>query len=78
LMKSGVEILGKKTKECDAEKISEYCFRIVLTEGRNRQIRRMCYKLGFDVVQLKRVRIGKLVLGDLEPGDLLQVNQIER
>lgn len=71
----GVVIMGKKTRPADVERISEHRFRIVLTQGLNRQIRRMCYKLGYQVTLLKRVRIMSLLLGTLEPGD---VSAIER
>jgi 23S rRNA pseudouridine2604 synthase len=66
-MRNGVEIMGKMTLPCEVSEVDEQTFRIVLTQGLNRQIRRMCYKLGYEVVFLLRVRIGNLVLGDLKP-----------
>lgn len=56
-MGNGVKILDTVTKKCEVEQISKYTFRIVLTQGLNRQIRRMCEELGYEVVALKRIRI---------------------
>jgi len=56
-MSKGVPILNTITKPCKVEKISKYVFKIVLIEGLNRQIRRMCEYFNYDVVSLKRVRI---------------------
>lgn len=56
-MSSGVPILDTVTKECKVQQISKYVFRIVLTQGLNRQIRRMCDYLEYDVTALKRTRI---------------------
>lgn len=56
-MGAGVPILDTVTRECEVEQTGAYTFRIVLTQGLNRQIRRMCEYLGYDVVALKRVRI---------------------
>lgn len=52
-------------------------FHIVLTQGLNRQIRRMCTSLGFEVVRLKRIRIMKLMLGSLKPGQYREVTPEE-
>ena len=68
-MGSGVDIMICKTKPCFIEKISEFEFKIVLTEGKNRQIRRMCKALGYLVAQLIRVRIDTIELGNLKPGE---------
>lgn len=57
-MRLGIEIMGKLTKECEVQLIDSQSFRIILTEGRNRQIRRMCYKLGYEVTRLIRIRVG--------------------
>mgnify|MGYP000965311397 CR=1 FL=1 len=54
---SGLPILGTITKKCEVEKIANKKFKIVLTQGLNRQIRRMCEYLNYEVKQLKRVRI---------------------
>jgi 23S rRNA pseudouridine2604 synthase len=56
-MSSGVPILGQVTKKCKVERVSKFVFRIVLVQGLNRQIRRMCEYLGYNVIKLKRVRI---------------------
>ena len=56
-MRQGVPILDTITRKCKVEKISQYNFKIILTQGLNRQIRRMCEYLQYDVVALKRIRI---------------------
>ena len=68
-MGAGVDIMICKTKPCFIEKISEFEFRIILMEGKNRQIRRMCKALGYLVARLIRVRIDTIMLGDLKPGE---------
>lgn len=65
------------TKECKVTRLSENVFDIVLTEGKNRQIRRMAETLGNKVAGLKRVRIMNIVLGDLEPGQTREVTAEE-
>lgn len=67
-MASGIPILGTKTKRCKVSKINEKTFRIILTQGLNRQIRRMCEFLGYGVAGLKRVRIMHIPLGTLKVG----------
>ena len=67
-MSSGVPILGTTTKPCPVDKINDHRFRITLVQGLNRQIRRMCKHLGYDVVKLKRVRIMHVNLGNLATG----------
>ena len=67
-MGNGIPILGTITKNCLVQKISAKKFKIVLTQGLNRQIRRMCEYLGYDVKQLKRVRIMNIKL-DLKIGE---------
>ena len=61
-MASGIPILDTLTKKCEVEQLSKYVFRIVLTQGLNRQIRRMCEYLGYEVVKLKRIRIMNIEL----------------
>ena len=68
-MGAGVDIMICKTKPCFIEKLSEFEFRIILTEGKNRQIRRMCKALGYLVARLIRVRIDTITIGDLKPGE---------
>jgi len=67
-MSSGVEILGRKTKPCKVYKLDKNTFRIILTQGMNRQIRRMCQALGYRVLKLKRIRIMNINLGLLKVG----------
>jgi 23S rRNA pseudouridine2604 synthase len=67
-MASGVRILGTVTKPCKVKRIGAATFRIVLTQGLNRQIRRMCSFFGYKVLRLQRVRIINISLGDLRPG----------
>lgn len=67
-MANGVPILDTVTKPCEIERINNYKFRIILVQGLNRQIRRMCEYLGYNVVALKRVRLINLKLGDLPIG----------
>jgi len=56
-MGNGIPILDTITRNCEVEQINKFTFRIVLTQGLNRQIRRMCEYLGYEVVSLKRIRI---------------------
>lgn len=72
-MGSGVPILDTVTRPCVVEKTGEYAFRIILTQGLNRQIRRMCEALGRQVRTLKRVRIMNLTLGSLKTGEYREV-----
>lgn len=67
-MGSGVNILGVKTKPCDIFQKNETTFIIYLTQGLNRQIRRMCQALEYKVVRLKRIKVMNISLGNLEPG----------
>lgn len=67
-MGDGIPILGTVTKKCQVVQLNEYTFRIVLTQGLNRQIRRMCEFLGYKVSKLKRTRIMNVSLGNLPTG----------
>jgi 23S rRNA pseudouridine2604 synthase len=67
--------MGQKTLPCKVKLVDEYTFSIILIQGLNRQIRRMCYKLGYEVVSLKRIRIGSLLLGDLKEGALQEIEK---
>jgi 23S rRNA pseudouridine2604 synthase len=67
-MARGVRIHNQTTLPCKVSKLAKYGFRIVLTQGLNRQIRLMCEVLGYKVVQLRRVRIVNVKLGSLKPG----------
>ncbi|MFC2176514.1 23S rRNA pseudouridine(2604) synthase RluF [Bacteroidota bacterium] len=82
-MSNGVPILDTVTRPCKVEQITKFRFRIVLTQGLNRQIRRMCEELGYRVVNLKRIRIMnvKLDIGvgewrDLTSEELQEINRL--
>lgn len=67
-MSSGVKILGEMTLPCTITRMSERVFRIILTEGKNRQIRRMCSAFGYEVRKLQRIRIMNIKLGNQRTG----------
>lgn len=67
-MRSGVPILDTVTKKCRVMPQGEMSFRIILTEGLNRQIRRMCEYFGYRVTYLKRIRVMNVKLGSMKPG----------
>lgn len=69
--------LGTTTRPCRVEKVGRRVFRIILTQGLNRQIRRMCETFQYRVVDLKRVRIMNIRLGDLKEGAYRKVTQQE-
>ncbi len=75
-MRKGVRIMGKMTKRCFVKKIYENRFKIILTQGMNRQIRRMCEVLGYRVTKLKRVRIMDIHL-DTKIGEYRNLNNEE-
>lgn len=68
-MSNGIKILDQVTKKCYVKKEGNNTFRIILTQGLNRQIRRMCEALGYKVTKLKRIRIMNVDLGDLKIGE---------
>lgn len=76
-MQQGVPILGTVTQPCRAWAVGECRFKIVLTQGMNRQIRRMCKHLGYGVSSLKRLRIMNIDLGDLSLGTWREFNAVE-
>jgi 23S rRNA pseudouridine2604 synthase len=76
-MGNGIPILGAVTKKCFVEKVSDKVFKIVLTQGLNRQIRRMCEYLGYEVTKLKRTRIMNVALGYLQTGDWRELTDEE-
>lgn len=78
-MKKGVHLseLDVTTKPCFVAKTGEKAFKIVLTQGLNRQIRRMCKELGYEVRLLKRMRIMNIQLGDLKPGAYRELSKKE-
>ncbi len=67
-MESGVPVLGQLTLPCKITPASDRTFKIILHQGLNRQIRRMCEYLGYRVTKLKRIRFMNILLGDLETG----------
>ena len=76
-MGNGIPILGTVTKKCKVTKISDKVFQIVLTQGLNRQIRRMCEYLGYEVVKLQRTRIMNVKLDPLKIGDWRELTEQE-
>ena len=76
-MSCGVPILGTVTRKCHVEKTGEKSFCIILTQGLNRQIRRMCEYLGYRVERLVRVRVMNLELGDLPVGQYREAAEKE-
>ena len=77
-MSAGVEILGTTTLPCKTKQLSNYDFKIILTQGLNRQIRRMTAALGYKVVALKRIRIMNIHLGNLATGQWRDLTKKER
>ncbi len=77
-MKEGMMILGSKTKPAVVKRMNTNTFTIALTEGKNRQIRRMCQKVGSPVKDLKRIRITSLQDSSLKAGELRELTQSER
>lgn len=82
-MRSGVPILDTVTNKCEVEKLDTMTFRIILTQGLNRQIRRMCEYLGYEVKKLKRIRIMNIHLDlpvgkwrDLTPEEFSDLDQL--
>lgn len=77
-MEGGVPILDTVTRPCKLTKTGQKTFKIIITQGLNRQIRRMCEYCGFKVVKLKRLRVLNIRLGELEPGKWRRVTQEEQ
>lgn len=63
------------TRACEIREIGPYTFQMILTQGVNRQIRRMCQTLGYQVKSLKRIRVMSVSLGDLKPGEYRQLDE---
>ncbi|MEC0245314.1 23S rRNA pseudouridine(2604) synthase RluF [Paenibacillus chitinolyticus] len=76
-MSTGVRILGTKTKPCKVTRINDHTFRIILTQGLNRQIRRMCQAFGYQVHRLQRVRIMNIKLDGLPKGKWRDLSETE-
>ncbi|RSK29478.1 23S rRNA pseudouridine(2604) synthase RluF [Bacillus sp. HMF5848] len=77
-MSDGVEILDTVTLPCEVKQLSKFEFQIILTQGLNRQIRRMCAALGYKVYRLQRTRIMNIHLGNLAPGQWRDLTIKER
>lgn len=77
-MSEGVKILGQMTLSCKVTRISDRVFRIILTEGKNRQIRRMCSALGYEVRKLQRIRIMNIHLGEQKAGTWRDLTEREK
>lgn len=76
-MSEGVEILEQITRPCKVKQINRHTFNIILTQGLNRQIRRMCKALGYKVQKLKRIRVMNIELGNLPKGAYRNVTDNE-
>ncbi len=76
-MSKGIPILGTITKPCQVTMQSKFVFRIILTQGLNRQIRRMCEYLGFEVTKLKRSRIMNVTIAGIRPGQWRDLTEEE-
>lgn len=76
-MQNGLPILGTVTKPCIVKQKGKRKFSITLTQGLNRQIRRMCEYLGYKVLTLKRIRVMHLTLGQLKPGQWRELTPTE-
>ena len=76
-MAQGVPILDTVTRPCKVEAIGKYKFKIILTQGLNRQIRRMCEALGYEVKELFRTRIMNIEIGNLKSGQYRELSDEE-
>jgi len=76
-MARGVNILGDRTKPCRVSRVDNCVFRIILTQGLNRQIRRMCEVFGYQVRRLQRIRIMNIKLGNLKVGQWRDLSDAE-
>lgn len=76
-MSNGVNILGTVTRPCKLTRIDNNIFKIILTQGLNRQIRRMCKTLGYNVTKLERIRIVNILSDGIEPGKWRELTKEE-
>jgi len=76
-LKNGVKLTEGITQADEIKEINKRQFTITLHQGWKRQIRRMCYALGYSVLELKRIRIGKWKLGNLKEGEFYQISKIQ-
>ncbi len=77
MMASGVKIRGQMTKPCRVSRVNQLTFRMILTQGLNRQIRRMCSALGYKAQRLQRVRIVNIHLGTMGAGEWRNLTELE-
>lgn len=73
----GIKIDGRETQSCKVNVVQDDVLQFILKEGRNRQIRKMCEAVGLDVVDLLRVRVGKIKLGEMKPGKFRILSETE-
>ena len=76
-MSNGVNILGTVTRPCKLSRVDNNIFKIILTQGLNRQIRRMCKTLGYNVIKLERIRIVTILSDGMEPGKWRELTKEE-
>lgn len=78
-MEEGIYLkdLKIKTRECRIRQIGKYTFKIILTQGVNRQIRRMCAACGWRAKEIKRIRVMSVTLGSLKPGEFVELTEQE-
>jgi len=76
-MSDGMMILDSMTKPAKITRMGPHSFRMILTEGKNRQIRRMCEKLGYEIRALKRIRVMNIELANLPVGKTRQLTKKE-
>jgi 23S rRNA pseudouridine2604 synthase len=76
-MSAGVPILDTVTQSCEVSRVSDYVFRIILTQGLNRQIRRMCAHFEYQVRRLQRIRIMNITLEGLRTGSWRELSAVE-
>jgi 23S rRNA pseudouridine2605 synthase/23S rRNA pseudouridine2604 synthase len=77
-MRRGIPIMGSRTRPADVTRMSSKRFRIVIREGKNRQIRRMVRKVGNRVAKLKRIRVANIRLGELPEGKWRPLTEKEK
>ena len=76
-IEKGMYLRGERTKPVTVIKAGEFKARLILREGKNRQVRRLCEQNGYRVKKLKRVRVLNFLLGDMKPGEIKQLNRHE-
>ena len=77
ILSGGIVIDEKKTNPCDITVLENSVLKFLMKEGRNRQIRKMCEAMELEVLDLLRVRIGKLKLGEMKPGKFRILSETE-